>query len=282
MKKSYIPSLALSLLFIGCGGGGGGSSSTETTNTTYSVTGSVPGTKIEAYCSNGSSYSTTSTNNGTNNHPFKLDLPKNYECKIVMITNEKASNSADYIITPLEFENSLGTGTYLTMDSNIDLGYVPLDTTTFGAVQSLKIVVDNKAKIKSKTYDDLDKDNNKIPDIYEDDDSDGKLNYFDEDYKKDDSSSDENEDGDNNSNNNSSNNNTNLPTTFVADDGRLLGSQCAQCHGTNGVSSSGIDSLKGEDNLAHEIYDDEPIMNAQAKGYTSTEVSKMETWLNSL
>lgn len=281
MKKSYIPSVALSLIFIGCGGGGGGSTTSETTNlanSTYSVTGTVPGTKIEAYCSNGSSYSTTSTNNGTNNHPFKLDLPKNYECKIVMITNEKASNSADYIITPLEFQNNLGLGTYLTIDTDIDLGYVPLDTSNFGAVQSLKIVVDNKAKIKSKTYDDLDKDSDKIPDIYEDDDEDGKLNSFDDDYKKEDNSSDEED----NSNNNSSNNTTNLPTTFTANDGRLLGSQCAQCHGTNGVSSSGIDSIKGEDNLTHEIYDDDPIMNAQAKGYTSTEIIAIETWLNNI
>jgi cytochrome c553 len=36
--------------------------------------------------------------------------------------------------------------------------------------------------------------------------------------------------------------------------GRLLASQCAQCHGTNGHSVSGIDSLAGES--AKELHDE--------------------------
>lgn len=73
-----------------------------------------------------------------------------------------------------------------------------------------------------------------------------------------------------------------LPTQFTINNGRLLGSQCAQCHGTNGISSSDIDSIRGEDNLTHEIYDDDPLMNAQAKGYTSTEIIAIETWLKNI
>lgn len=74
-----------------------------------------------------------------------------------------------------------------------------------------------------------------------------------------------------------------LPTTYTADAGRLLGSQCAQCHGTNGVSTNEWDSIAGEDQLEDEIYqDDEPIMSAQAHGYTSEEIILIGDWLKTL
>ena len=74
-----------------------------------------------------------------------------------------------------------------------------------------------------------------------------------------------------------------LPTTYTADAGRLLGSQCAQCHGTNGVSTNEWDSIAGEDELEDEIYeDDEPIMSAQAHGYTSEEIILIGNWLKTL
>lgn len=74
-----------------------------------------------------------------------------------------------------------------------------------------------------------------------------------------------------------------LPTTYTANAGRLLGSQCAQCHGTNGVSSNNWDSIAGEDDLQDEIYeDDEPIMSAQAHGYTSEEIRLIGNWLKTL
>lgn len=74
-----------------------------------------------------------------------------------------------------------------------------------------------------------------------------------------------------------------LPTTYTANAGRLLGSQCAQCHGTNGVSSTEWDSIAGEDELESEMFeDDEPIMSAQAHGYTSEEIILIENWLITL
>lgn len=74
-----------------------------------------------------------------------------------------------------------------------------------------------------------------------------------------------------------------LPTAYNANAGRLLGSQCAQCHGTNGVSTNSWDSIAGEDNLEDEIYeDDEPIMSAQAHGYTSEEIILIGDWLKTL
>ncbi|CAA6807130.1 MAG: Unknown protein [uncultured Sulfurovum sp.] len=73
-----------------------------------------------------------------------------------------------------------------------------------------------------------------------------------------------------------------LPIEYKADAGRLLGSQCAQCHGTNGVSVNSWDSIAGESDLADEIFDDEPIMTAQAHGYTSEEITLIGNWLKTL
>ena len=74
-----------------------------------------------------------------------------------------------------------------------------------------------------------------------------------------------------------------FPTSYQADVGRLLGSQCAQCHGTNGVSVNEWDSIAGEDELEHEIYDSHSsIMTAQADGYTSEEITLMGNWLKTL
>ncbi len=329
MKKvNYLMSLSLASFLAGCGGGGGGTA--ETTNTptqpsTYSIEGTVPGTIVEAYCNDGSSYSTTSTNNGTSKHPFSLSIPTNLECKLVMITNETAPNPADYIITPIEIESNSKIGTYLKIDKNINLGNVPLDTPSVnsgwlaGVRTPLKIVINGQVlNVKNLSEDPMDDDNDGILNVYENDDDDDLPNKYDDDdddngikdinesrsdkdhdgiddiYDRDDDndgSYDEHDDEDNenesNSNNNSNNSNSNtsnttLPSSFTLNDGRLLGSQCAQCHGTNGVSSSGIDSIKGEDNLTHEIYDDDPIMNAQAKGYTTTEIMAIETWLNNI
>jgi hypothetical protein len=106
-----------SSFIIGCGGGSESTlNTTPITPSTYSISVTVPGTIIEAYCSDGSFYSTTSTNNGTSKHPFTLNLPSNLECKLVMITNETAINPADYIITPIEFESNSNIGTYIRLD----------------------------------------------------------------------------------------------------------------------------------------------------------------------
>lgn len=331
MKKVYSLqtlgwSLSLATFLVGCGGGGGTTSttSTSTTDSTYSISGTVPGTLIEAYCEDGSFYSTTSTNNGTNEHPFSFNIPSGLNCKLVMITNETATNPADYIITPIELESDAKVGTYLTVDKNIDLGNVPLETAgvnagwTPGVRTPLRVTINDKEMhVKSLSFDPMDSDNDGIPNVYENDDGDSLSNKYDDDddndgikdinevsddkdhdgiidtYDKDDDndgeedikdSNDENQSDDENQEN-SNNNPTSsiiLPSSFTANTGRLLGSQCAQCHGTNGVSSSGIDSIKGEDNLTHEIYDDDELMNAQANGYTSTEILAIESWLNNV
>jgi hypothetical protein len=316
-------SLSLATFIVGCGGGGGGT--TTTSPSTYSISGTVPGTVIEAYCEDGSFYTVNSTDNNTNKHPFSLNIPNGLNCKLVMITNETASNPADYIITPIEIEADGQSSTYLTIDKDIQLGNIPLETPginsgwTPGVRTPLKVTINGKkVHVKKVSYDPMDTDNDGILNVYENDDNDSLPNKYDDDYDnngikdvnevssdkdhdgindnydkdddndgKEDSKDNHNDNpGSNDNDNNQSNNNNNsgstiiLPSTFTANTGRLLGSQCAQCHGTNGVSSSGIDSIKGEDNLTHEIYDDDALMNAQANGYTSTEILAIESWLN--
>ena len=324
MKKLYSfqtlgLSLSLATLLVGCGGGGGSSSTTSS----YSISGTVPGTLIEAYCEDGSFYSTSSTDNGTSEHPFSLSIPSGLNCKLVMITNETAVNPADYIITPIELESDSNIGTYLTIDKNIELGNIPLETPgvnsgwTPGVRTPLRVTINNKElHVKKLSYDPMDIDNDGIPNVYENDDGDSLVNKYDDDddnngikdiyeetsdkdhdgisdiYDKDDdndgiedskdTNDDTNTDNENQENSNNSTTTITLPSTFTANTGRLLGSQCAQCHGTNGVSSSGIDSIKGENNLTHEMYDDDALMNAQANGYTSTEILAIESWLNNV
>lgn len=74
-------------------------------------------------------------------------------------------------------------------------------------------------------------------------------------------------------------------------DGRLLASQCFQCHGANGKSVSGIEGISGES--SSEIYGElkemqakaisEPdIMHSQAKIYTDQEIKALATYLSKL
>jgi hypothetical protein len=74
-----------------------------------------------------------------------------------------------------------------------------------------------------------------------------------------------------------------LPKTFTINAGRTLGSQCAQCHGTNGVSTNKWDSIAGEDDLVDEVYEhNNPIMDAQIKGYTRTEIQLIQGWISTI
>lgn len=67
------------------------------------------------------------------------------------------------------------------------------------------------------------------------------------------------------------------PAIAADQHGRLLASQCAQCHGTNGKSIGDMDRIAGKD-----LYNDllemkaknkpEDIMHQQARGYTDEEL----------
>ncbi len=90
--------------------------------------------------------------------------------------------------------------------------------------------------------------------------------------------------GDSSSSNFSSSKVPTIPTTYTPNDGRLLASQCAQCHGTNGYSVSSWDSIAGEGDLIEEFreYPLSHIMGAQAQGYSDSEVALMQDYLSTL
>lgn len=332
-SKSLLAGYSLTLCFalVGCGGGSSSPSSTdnandtETTKSTYSVSGTVPGTLIEAFCKDGSYYKVNSTDNGTSSHPFTITLPSDVDCKFIMTTNEDDVDTSKHIVTPLLLNDGTTTSSYFQLSNDLELGHVALPMTGSGVQAPLTVSASKESvEVHEFSYDPLDTDNDGTPNVYEDDDNDGVTNIHDEDddgdgtvdiededhsndtdgdgvensYDVDDDNDelndtdDDDDDNDNikdsddyDSNGTTSTTTTNvtLPITYKVDAGRLLGSQCAQCHGTNGVSVNSWDSIAGESNLASEIFeDDEPIMSAQAHGYTDAEITLIGNWLKTL
>jgi hypothetical protein len=295
----------VSVFFTACGGGGSGD--TIGTSNSSIISGTVPGTLIEAFCKDGSYYKTNSIDNGTNNHPFELEIPNSLDCKLVMTTNENDADITKRIVSPIEMSDGVTTSTYFQLEENFNLGYIGLPLSGQGVQPLLDIsVVGYKIKINKFSYDPLDLDNDGIPNVYEDDDNDGKYNKDDDDDDNDgikdsidpdhkddtdgdgiknendrDDDNDEKKDEDDNSNT-STGALVTLPSSYTQNDGRLLSSQCSQCHGTNGNSINSWDSIAGENDLLDEIHDDNPIMSAQAKGYTDSEISLMGNWLSTL
>jgi hypothetical protein len=172
----------------------GGSSSTTTTslNKNYFLTGTVPGTVIEAYCDNGSILSVNSTDNGTNRHPFSLKLPTGLACRIVMITNE--NDSTKKVVTPIKIMDQQGSSSIAiySKGKNIDLGYINLSLSRAAMVADSnndgvedipkEVIVSNSDLIVVVLKKDpLDTDNNDIINIYEDSDGDGITNHDDND-----------------------------------------------------------------------------------------------------
>lgn len=76
----------------------------------------------------------------------------------------------------------------------------------------------------------------------------------------------------------------------VPDGGRLLASQCFQCHGTNGSSVSGIESISGESagELVEEMREMKysnnlnDIMHRQAMGYSEDQIYAIAAYLSTL
>jgi len=291
-----LSALASALILVGCGGSSTTDTAVTSTNSLSKISGTVPGTLIEAFCADGSYYKVTSTDNNTNEHPFELEIPSTVSCSLVMTTNE--NDEATKVITQIGMITSDANGTLFTATGDINLGNIPLamDPSDINDANGdhvsddiLSIQVDGTL-IVVELENPLDDDDDGLVNVYEDDDNDGIHNHDDDDDDGDgeiDIDDDLDDDGIDNDKDVDDNNDgeidTVLPTTYTADAGRLLGSQCAQCHGTNGVSSNEWDSIAGEGELVDEIYeDDEPIMSAQAHGYTSEEIILIGNWLKTL
>jgi len=76
-------------------------------------------------------------------------------------------------------------------------------------------------------------------------------------------------------------------TTSAPPAGRLLASNCYQCHGTNG--SGGVENIRGES--VSEIYNElkemqrkstPKMMDMHARGYTDAEIKLLATYLSTL
>lgn len=291
-----LSALASALILVGCGGSSTTDTAVTSTNSLSKISGTVPGTLIEAFCADGSYYKVNSTDNNTNEHPFELEIPSTVSCSLVMTTNE--DDEATKVITQIGVITSDANGTLFTATGDINLGNIPLamDSSDINDANGdhvsddiLSIQVDGTL-IVVELENPLDDDDDGLVNVYEDDDNDGIHNRDDDDDDGDneiDIDNDPDDDGIDNDDDVDDNNDgytdAPLPTIYTSNAGRLLGSQCAQCHGTNGVSSTEWDSIAGEDELESEMFeDDEPIMSAQAHGYTSEEIMLIGNWLKTL
>ncbi len=136
-KFALLPLSAAVLALSGCGG----ESTTDTAQTTipsttasYSITGAVPGTLIEAFCDDGSYYQTSSDINqpvtgpdGKTWHQFSLNLPVEVACQLVMTMNE--DDPTNKTVTPIALATNTGTAVAIqavTGGETIDLGSIDL------------------------------------------------------------------------------------------------------------------------------------------------------------
>lgn len=330
--------ITMAILLASCGGGGSSDATTSltTSSTTSVVSGTVPGTLIEAFCADGTYYHVNSTSDGTSEHPFSISLPNNVNCRLVMTTNE--DNTANRVITAIQINSGSVTSGLINMSEDFNLGYVPLSLTRAGVDLDDDGVADSPLQVPltlpdgvvllDVSSDSLDKDGDDIPDLYNDDDNDGQFNSEDADddndgtndvdevdnhdsdgdgiddmYDRDDDNDgtnddvDSDDDGDGISDDDDDDHNDDYDssvdtvytpvTDYAVTAGRLLASQCAQCHGTNGSSTNSWDSISGESasELIEEMLEftsgqeDEPIMEAQAHGYTDAEIQALASWL---
>ncbi len=104
MKITHtIPVMVSTAVLLAACGGGSDTASSLTSKSSFSLSGTVPGTLIEAFCEDGSYYSINSDNNGTTEHPFALKLPTDLSCRLVMTTNE--DDPSNKVVTAIKFVN---------------------------------------------------------------------------------------------------------------------------------------------------------------------------------
>ena len=176
-------------LFVACGG----STNTETTAVTgaaetVQLSGTVPGTKIEAFCDNGKYYATHSQQNGTEKHPFSLEVERNSSCYIVMTMNE--NSDANRTITMLAFRDASGKVVpRLKATRHLNLGHVPLPKTPDDMndsngdhVSDTPLVLDapDSDAIDPTPATAIDSDGNGVVDIYDDNDQNGVPDAYDD------------------------------------------------------------------------------------------------------
>jgi cytochrome c553 len=238
-------------LIVVCGGGGDTDTVlTPTAQNNVAISGTVPGTTIQAYCTDGSSPSVQSTDDGSNEpHPFSLELPVGVNCRVIMITNE---GTTDQVITNITFNGN----SIINLESSLPLGHIALamspddmvDANNDGfAEMDLDIGTVSGVAIYNLSYDPTDIDGDGIANAL-DSDMDGDAIDDDQDI---DLTVTNDSDGDGIDDSIDRDFVTavaveTLPLSYTPVRGRLLASQCFQCHGTNGNSVTHWDSISGE------------------------------------
>jgi len=182
-----LSALASALILVGCDGSSTTDTAVTSTNSLSKISGTVPGTLIEAFCADGSYYKVTSTDNNTNEHPFELEIPSTVSCSLVMTTNE--NDEAKKVITQIGVITSDANGTLFTASGDINLGNIPLamDPSDINDANGdhvsddiLSIQVDGTS-IVVELENPLDDDDDGLVNVYEDDDNDGIHNHDDDD-----------------------------------------------------------------------------------------------------
>ena len=193
---SGLVSTLVGLSLMGCG-------DNITTQPTAKVSGTVPGTLIEVFCQDGSYYSTTSVQNGTDQHPFEIEVPLNTDCRIMMTTNE--NDPVNKVVTPIGIVTADGTSTLFRAEGDVDLGYVDLamdrdlivDIEGDGVSDEVfEIKVENGLRSVKLENDPMDHDGDDLLDVYDNDDGDEFCNHDDDDDDNDGISDDEDTDDD--------------------------------------------------------------------------------------
>jgi hypothetical protein len=190
--------VCLGAIISSCGGGGGGDSISPSVSTSFTISGTVPGTIIEAYGDNGSYYKVSSDNDGSGMHPFSLTLKSGVKYSLFMTVNE---NTTQTITTPIYFDNNGTPTSSFTSSANqtINFGHLPLYTTKTDAVNAGKDndndgVLDDGQYHLVNTISGLTL-NNLVGTYTWDVDGDGKHNYYDDDYIRGANTSDSDDDG---------------------------------------------------------------------------------------
>ncbi len=184
MKTKYAIPVMVSTAVLLAACGGGSKTTSSSTKSSFNLTGTVPGTLIEAFCEDGSYYSVNPNNNGTTQHPFSLALPIGLSCRLVMTTDE--AGLANKVVNPIKFTNKNGMRSIAFIGTkDTDLGYIDLahsrdkmnlDIKGDGVENKPKeVYIENPSIEITQKADNvpLNKKKDNIIGIYEGDDSDG-------------------------------------------------------------------------------------------------------------
>jgi hypothetical protein len=118
--------LLSSITLLSACGGGGSDGSSSVSASTATIEGTVPGTRIEAFGDNGAYYVVHSTDDGTPQHPFAIEVPAGLGIRLVMTINEGTDNE---VVSPIGWRDDstqIHTRIMLGAGDRVDVGHIAL------------------------------------------------------------------------------------------------------------------------------------------------------------